>query len=305
MRRLSAFLLGVVLLAARGGSARDIYKGFLDPGIPRHRAILDTLQKLQVSPNDAGLHNDLGCLIAYDGFWRDALREFRTAAKLDKKDGRPAFNAGLVRAWMGEWSSARRQFREATRRDPGNWPAWWMIGYAEEQLGNKRAALEAYKVSLRVDPSLFDVARNPFAANTRLRAQVLLETYEKRLVRASQPLTAEYSDPARIAFFLQRGPQPVAAAPTPPPQEPARQGPVVAPMPPPTTSRPPVAGAPGSPYGVQQAPPRSAAPEAPSPTPVAPPGTTPAQASPPPRPGPGFFVPRPAPTPVPTPGGGG
>ena len=74
--------------------ARDVYRNFLDPGIPNHRAILDTLALLEKTPNDAGLHNDLACLIARDGFWRDALREFGTAADLDKRDSRPLFNAG-------------------------------------------------------------------------------------------------------------------------------------------------------------------------------------------------------------------
>jgi len=60
-------------------------------------------------------------------------------------------------------------------------------GYAEEQLGNTQSALEAYKTSLRMDTSLFDVRKNPFAANSRLKAMVLTATYDKRLARAAMP----------------------------------------------------------------------------------------------------------------------
>lgn len=225
--------------------ARDVYKGFLDPAIPHHRAILDTLSLLEKSPNDAGLHNDLGCLIARDGFWRDALREFSTAADLDRNDSRPLFNAGIVHAWKSEWSGARGSFQKAVKRGPGNWPAWWMLGFCEERLGNVNAAVDAFKVSLRVDTSLFDVKRNPFAAYSQLKGRVLLETLDKRLVRAAQPGAEQLSDAERIGAFFQRArPAAAVAAPREPeesPPAPAPQGPVVTSVPPVSTARPAVA----------------------------------------------------------------
>ena len=62
----SAAFLFLLLPALAGGTAlaRDVYKAFLDPGIPRHQAVLDTLSRLEADPKDAGLKNDLGCLIA-------------------------------------------------------------------------------------------------------------------------------------------------------------------------------------------------------------------------------------------------
>lgn len=200
-RILSLLVLGFV---AHEAVARDLYKKFLDPGIPNHKAILDTLEKLKSNPKDAGLHNDLGCLVARDGFWRDALREFGEAGDLDRKDGKPFFNAGLVHAWKEEWGAARRSFAKATDRDPGNWTAWWMLGFAEERLGNANAAVDAYKVSVRYDTTLFEPARNPYAAQTKLKARALLETYERRVVRASMPIAEQLADSDRIAAFFQK-----------------------------------------------------------------------------------------------------
>jgi len=77
------------ILAAPPAAAKDVYKGSLDPAIPHHAAILDTLSRIEKDPADAKLHNDLGCLVAWDGFWRDALRSFDTAAELDPKDTAP------------------------------------------------------------------------------------------------------------------------------------------------------------------------------------------------------------------------
>ncbi len=198
-----ALLLGAALVALPL-QAKDVYKAYLDPAIPHHRAILDTLSRLKEKPNDAGLHNDLGCLVAWDGFWRDALSEFDIAAKLDKTDSRPLFNAGLVEVWRGRWGAAKGRFAAATKRGPGNWPAWWMLGFAEENLGNTSAAVKAYRTSLRVDTSLFEVARNPFAADTTLKSRVLLEDYDRRVARASMPLREEFADGDRVSKFFQR-----------------------------------------------------------------------------------------------------
>lgn len=249
----AAALVALPLLLSLPAAARDVYKPYLDPAIPRHRAILDTLARLELEPKNAGLKNDLGCLVALDGFWRDALREFEEAAELDEKDSRPHFNAGLVRAWRSEWRSARRAFRRAVDRDPGNWPAWWMLGFANEQLGRLRPAIEAYKVSLRTGTSLFDVEVNPFAMSSRLKPAVLLETYEKRLVQAAMPTSQQVSDPDRIAAFLQPSGRPAERTPAAATVEepaPASTGPVVtsaAPStaPPTTSSPPPGRGYPG------------------------------------------------------------
>ena len=134
----------LVLSLAIPAAAKDVYRAFLDPGIPQHKATLDILARLEQTPNDASLHNDLGCLIARDGFWRDALREFETAEKLDKKDGRAPYNAGLVETTRGAWGSARSPFKNAVDRDPGNLPAWCMLVFSEEKLGNADAAAKAY-----------------------------------------------------------------------------------------------------------------------------------------------------------------
>lgn len=234
-----SFLAGASLalslaLPARGA---DVYKSSLDRSIPHHAAILDTLARLEKEPKNAELHNDLGCLVAWDGFWRDALRSFDKAAELDPKDARPWFNAGLVEALRGEWPAARSKFRKAVKVDPGNWPAWWMIGFAEESLGNDRAAVDAYARSLRVDTSLFDPRVNPFAVGSRLKARVLLETYERRRIDAALPFTNQLAQPSRVAGFFQAR-SAVAPAGTVEIQEPPKTGPVVMPVPPPSRVAP-------------------------------------------------------------------
>ena len=228
----TALLPGALLAASLVATpvlGKDVYRASLDPAIPHHAAILDTLSKLEKSPGDAQLHNDLGCLVAWDGFWRDALRSFEAAADLAPNDGRPHFNAGLVEALRGEWGSARRRFRKAVKVDPGNWPGWWMLGFSEESLGHDDAAVDAYSRSVRVDTSLFDPRYNPFAVATRLKARVLLETYERRRVDAALPFANQLSDPSRVASFFQARVKAPAAVTR---EEPATSGPVVTQVPP-------------------------------------------------------------------------
>ncbi len=292
-----AFPLLVLFLVVRTPAlARDVYKGFLDENIPHHRAIKDTLALIEAHPDEAALYNDLGCLIAWDGFWRDALRNFEKAAQLDPKDDKPHFNAGVVYAWRSEWGSAKRAFKKALKRGPGNWPAWWMLGYAEERLGNREAAVEAYKTSLRVDTSLYDPKKNPFALMTKLKARVLVETYERRLVRAAMPQTEQLEDPERIGTFLQRRRLPETSAALAPTGTPSPRGtsPVVTSVP--SVSAPGVVPR-GVPAGTTSAPP---APPPPGELPRRPPLQSPPRPATPPPPGPGV-----APTPRPPGPGGG
>jgi len=215
--------------------AKDAYKGYLDASVPHHRAILDTLSRIEAAPDDPGMHNDLGCLLVFDGLWKDALAEFETAAKLAGKPdknatfdlehsgSKPHFNAGLVHAVEGGWSTARSSFSKALDRDQSNWTAWWMLGLAEERLGNIDAAVAAYKKSLHVDNALFDVAKNPFAALSALKWRVLLETYPQRLAKAGMPYAEQYADAARLAPFFQRA-RPAAAPAEEAVTEPAQSG---------------------------------------------------------------------------------
>ncbi|HEY3349936.1 MAG TPA: tetratricopeptide repeat protein [Thermoanaerobaculia bacterium] len=318
VRSAAVLCLSLALPAA----AKDVYKAFLDPANPQHKATLDILSRLDQTPNDASLHNDLGCLIARDGFWRDALREFETAQKLDKKDGRAPYNAGLVQTTRGEWGSARAAFKTAVDRDPGNWPAWWMLGFAQEKLGYADAAAQAYARSLRVDTSLFDVKRNPYALQSRLKARVLLETFDARFARAALPSTEQLAQPDVLTSF-QAGRVAVSAAPGPVVSEegrgrtaapagpgggpaavaaPAAGGAVVTSVPPVSSSRPaapaaPLVSAPAAPVrsgGLDEAPPwfPQTSPAGPAPAKTPRPATNPdpggtTTPAPPPPPGPG------------------
>lgn len=265
MRRLLVAFAAVLLVAAGTVSGKDVYKAFLSPEVPHHRAIKEILAQIEANPLDASLFNDLGCLVAWDGFWRDALRNFETAAKLDKGDTRPMFNAGIVYAYKGEWGNARSAFQKAVKRGPGNWAGWWMLGYAEEQLGNTQAAVDAYRKSLRMDTSLFDLKQNPFAANSRLKAVVLTATYDKRLARAAMPRAEEFADENRIAALLQPGKAAQRAAASTPPEEaapPGATGPVITNVPSSASAAPRVgssAPASPSPYRAQPAPAREPA----------------------------------------------
>jgi hypothetical protein len=331
MTRLRSALLVLALGAALPAAAKDVYKGFLDPGIPQHKATLDILARLEQTPDDADLHNDLGCLIARDGFWRDALREFDTAAKLDPKDGRASYNAGLVQTTRGEWGAARSAFRKAVDLSPGNWPAWWMLGFAEEKLGNVNAAVKAYAQSLRVDTSLFDVRRNPYAIQSRLKSRVFLETYDRRMARAALPATEQLAHPELLTSF-QAGRVAVTASPGPVVAEepaPARSGAMIAPGGGPASAGPGFGGSGGGAV-VTSVPPVSSSRPSPPPPASAPltapaaapahtsgleeappwfPQTSPAGPAPPkpqqPAQNPDPGAPAPAPTPAPRPVGPG
>jgi DNA polymerase III subunit gamma/tau len=115
-----------------------------------------------------------------------------------------------------------------------------MAGFAEEQLGNASAAVANYQVSLRVDTSLFDVAVNPFAAWTQLKARVFLESYDTRRARAALPTSEQLEDPDRVIAFFQKSKKgALRAAAAPPPTPEPKTGPVISSAPAASSTAPP------------------------------------------------------------------
>lgn len=71
-------------------------------------------------PLNAQQRNELGFIYESQGQFDLAEKEYRLAAKRDKKWAVPYFNLGNVYFKMGDYQRARTHFREALKRDPEN-----------------------------------------------------------------------------------------------------------------------------------------------------------------------------------------
>jgi tetratricopeptide (TPR) repeat protein len=103
-----------------------------DARLQDQQKAVETYQKaLQLSPNDAGLHNNLGSVYAEMGKVDDAKAEFQKAADLNPTQaGSYYYNLGVVMVNQGKMDDASVALKKAMDLDPNNANAFYWYGMA-------------------------------------------------------------------------------------------------------------------------------------------------------------------------------
>ncbi|SPE26189.1 putative TPR repeat-containing protein [Acidobacteriia bacterium SbA2] len=125
---------------------------------------VDTYQKaLALSPNDPGLHNNLGSLYANMNKVDDAKAEFQKAADLNPSQaGNYYYNLGVVMVNQGKMDDASVALKKATDLDPNNanafyWYGMALLGKAETKPDGSvvpvPGTIEAFQTYLKLQPS--------------------------------------------------------------------------------------------------------------------------------------------------------
>jgi len=125
---------------------------------------IDTYQKaLAMSPNDAGLHNNLGSIYAQMGKVEDAKTEFQKAADLNPTQASSYYyNLGVVMVNQGKMDDASVALKKATDIDPKNanafyWYGMALLGKAETKPDGSvvpvPGTIEAFDTYLKLEPN--------------------------------------------------------------------------------------------------------------------------------------------------------
>jgi tetratricopeptide (TPR) repeat protein len=123
-----------------------------------------TYQKaLQLTPDDAALHNNLGSVYASMGKLQDAQTQFQKAAELDPTNaGRYYFNIGAIMYNSGKMDDALTAFNKVISLDPNNAQAYYLKGQAlmgkatmtsSGQVKAPDGTIEAFQEYLKLDPN--------------------------------------------------------------------------------------------------------------------------------------------------------
>jgi tetratricopeptide (TPR) repeat protein len=123
-----------------------------------------TYQKaLQLTPDDAALHNNLGSVYASTGKLPEAQTEFQKAATLDPTNaGRYYFNIGAIMYNSGKMDDALAAFEKVISLDPKNAEAYYLKGQAligkatmtpDGKVKAPDGTVEAFQQYLTLDPN--------------------------------------------------------------------------------------------------------------------------------------------------------
>jgi tetratricopeptide (TPR) repeat protein len=118
---------------------------------------------LQIAPDDATLHNNLGNLYAQMGRAADAAAEFKKAADLDPTHASGYYyHLGAIMVNKGQMDEAAAAFKKAADVDPTNANAWYQYGMAlmgkaevkpDGTLVPAPGTIEAFQTYLKLAPN--------------------------------------------------------------------------------------------------------------------------------------------------------
>lgn len=127
------------------------------------QAIATYQKALQLSPDDAALHNNLGSVYATTGKLDEARAQFQKAADLDPTNAsRYYFNIGAIMYNSGKMDDALTAFNKVISLDPSNASAYYLKGQAlmgkatmsaDGKVKAPDGTIEAFQKYLSLDPN--------------------------------------------------------------------------------------------------------------------------------------------------------
>jgi len=121
----------------------------------RYSAAAEEYRKaLEVTPNDATVHNKLGICHQHLGNEGQARREYDRALQLDPGYAEVWNNIGTLEQARRRFKPAVRAYKKAIETKPGLATPWKNLGNAYLALGRLQEAFEAFQESFRLDPTV-------------------------------------------------------------------------------------------------------------------------------------------------------
>jgi Flp pilus assembly protein TadD len=149
---------------------------------------------LDLSPDDARAHNNLGVALAENGKIDEAIAEYRRSLDLDAGSSQTNNNLGSALAEAGRMDEATASFERALALDPENPRAQNNLGGALAESGRLAEAIGHLRKSIEIAPDLADAHNNLGAALGRSGAlDEALPHLEKAVALAPQNVGYRYN----------------------------------------------------------------------------------------------------------------
>ncbi len=122
---------------------------------------------LELSPDDARAHNNLGVALTENGKIDEAIAEYRKSLELDAGSSQTHNNLGSALAEQGKMAEATALFQHALELDPDNPRAHNNLGGALAESGRLPEAIQHLRRGVEIEPDLADGHNNLGAALAR------------------------------------------------------------------------------------------------------------------------------------------
>jgi tetratricopeptide (TPR) repeat protein len=132
---------------------------------------------------------DLGTMLFYRGYPRDAIAMYKASLKVDKKQYEPWFRIGLVEHQQGNHRQARTAYKKSLDLFKGQGWCNFYLGLLEEREGNSQKAMKYYQKAFKYAPELADAEVNPEMEASELSLGAWLLMTRQRAFQQSMPMS--------------------------------------------------------------------------------------------------------------------
>ena len=170
-----------------------------DPGDETIRDYWERAERAELKPPAMV---DLGTMLFYRGYPKDAVGVFKDALDLDPNLYEAWFRIGLVEHSEGDLDNARQAYKRTLKKLTGHGWCNFYLGLLEEQLGHSSNALYYYRRALKFAPELANPRVNPEVMTSRLMLGVQLQDQDRRRFKDSLPMP--YLEPGKVERVRRR-----------------------------------------------------------------------------------------------------
>jgi hypothetical protein len=167
-----------------------------DPG---DRAIAGYWERFEAGDLDAAGMIDLGTMLFYRGYPKDAVRVFEAVLDEDGDHAEAWFRIGLVEHHGGNLREARRAYRKCLGEFKGHGWCNFYLGLLEEQAGNAVKAMEYFQKAFRYAPVLSDPTVNPEMTSSDIAYGARLQMMQQEAFSNNLPMPFIGPDDVRDA----------------------------------------------------------------------------------------------------------
>ncbi len=147
---------------------QPIFVSWLVADDPGDQTILHYWERYELEELSPTEMIDLGTMLFYRGYPKDAIRILESALDQDKELHEAWFRIGLVEHQQGDLREARKAYKRCLKLFKGHGWCNFYLGLLEEQEANSKKAMEYYRAAFRYAPVLADPEVNPEMASSEL-----------------------------------------------------------------------------------------------------------------------------------------
>lgn len=152
-------------------------------------------------PNDAGVLNDLGNLLALAGLTERAEEAYRRALEILPDEATLHYNLGLLLRQTGHNKAALRALKRVVELDPSDAWGHYQLAVLLEERRSRSKAIHHFTQAFLLEPKLAELEVNPQLLDSRLVSHALTIAYVERVGKLENA-PRQYEHPKRITRLL-------------------------------------------------------------------------------------------------------